>query len=230
LQKFLQQNGDTPASKTEFIYKSFDIFLQTVNKTMKKHSPNHLNLGIRFAGLGGVNETLMEICGRAFDVMSINSYSLKPSHATMDRILQQSGLPVIIGEWHFGTVDRGMASSLWQVPSEKERGVAYRYYAEQGFSHPALIGTHYFQWADQDLMGRGSDGENLNCGLIDVTDRPYKHQVQAIMETAKRLYAVHAGEILPFAQTPLNARGHGGVPDIWNTEKVYEGYDWLSVY
>ena len=230
LQRYLQANGDSPENKKEFIHKTFDLFLQTVNRTMKKHSPNHLNLGMRFGSLSELDETLMEICGRAFDVMSFNCYHLKPSHAMMDRTLRLTGLPMIIGEWHFGTVDRGMAPSLWQVPSQQERGVAYRYYAEQGFSHPALIGTHYFQWTDQDLMGRGSDGENLNCGLIDVTDRPYKHQVHAMMETAKRLYVVHSGETPPFNQQPLNARGHGGIPNLWNTENVWEGYDWLIDY
>jgi hypothetical protein len=227
LQNFLRANGDTPENKKAFIYKTFDIFLQTVNTLFKKHSPNHLNLGIRFAGIGSVDETLMEICGRAFDVFSFNSYSLKPNHTTMDRILQQSGLPMIIGEWHFGTVDRGMAPSLWQVNSQEERGVAYRYYAEQGFAHPGLIGIHYFQWSDQDLMGRSLDGENLNCGLIDVTDRPYRHLTESIMETSKRLYDVHSGNLPPFYQTPLNARGYGSVPDVWNVP-IWEGYDWMG--
>jgi hypothetical protein len=52
--------------------------------------------------------------------------------------------------------------------------------------------------------------------LIDVTDRPYKYQVEAMMETAKRLYAVHAGTMPPFDQIPEKARGHGGIPDFWN--------------
>jgi hypothetical protein len=78
-------------------------------------------------------------------------------------------------------------------------------------------------------MGRTIDGENYNCGIVDVTDRPYKHQVEAMMETAKRLYAVHSGEMPPFNQTPLNARGHGAIPDLWNTEKVWEGYNWGNI-
>jgi hypothetical protein len=227
LQNFLREHGSTDENKRAFIYKTFDTFLQTVNRSFRRHAPNHLNLGIRFAGLGAVGEELMEISGRAFDVFSFNAYSLSPSHATMDRILQQSGLPMIIGEWHHGTVDRGMAPSLWQVNSEEERGVAYRFYAEQGFSHPGLIGIHYFQWTDQDLMGRSLDGENLNCGLIDVTDRPYHRLVSAIAETARRLFYVHAGITPPFNQKPVNARGHEGIPDVWNVP-IWEGYDWLN--
>ena len=224
LQKFLKA-GDTPERRIEFLHKTFDTFLQTVRKTMKRYDPNHLILGIRFGNLNSLDESLMNICNRAFDVLSFNCYDLAPNKAMMDRALRLSNLPMIIGEYHFGTVDRGMAQSLWQVNSQEERGVAYRYYTEQGYSHPGLIGTAYFTWNDQDLMGRGIDGENYNCGIVDVTDRPYKHQVAAMMETAKCLYAVHSGEMPPFDQTPKYARGHGSIPDLWNVEK-WEGYDW----
>jgi hypothetical protein len=214
LKKFLQ-SGDTPERKKEFIHNTFRIFLQTVKTTMKRYDPNHLNLGIRFGNLNELDESLMEICRNAFDVLSFNSYSLAPNKEMMDRALRLTNMPMIIGEYHFGTVDRGMAQSLWQVENQQQRGVAYRYYTEQAYSHPAMIGTAYFQWCDQDLLGRG-DGENYNCGMIDVTDRPYKYQTEALMETAKRLYTVHSGEISPFDQAPEKARGHGGMPDYWN--------------
>ena len=134
----------------------------------------------------------------------------------MDRALRVTNLPMIIGEYHFGTVDRGMAQSLWQVDSQEERGVAYRYYTEQAYSHPGLVGTAYFQWADQDITGRRNDGENYNCGLIDVTDRPYKYQIEAMMETAKVLFDVHEGKKAPYDQKPKRARGHEAIPDLWN--------------
>jgi len=214
LQKFLQ-DSNTPARKKQFIHHTFNIFLQTVKTTMKRYDANHLNLGMRFGNLNELDEDLMEICRNAFDVFSFNCYDLRPDKEMMDRALRLTDKPMIIGEYHFGTVDRGMAQSLWQVNSQQERGVAYRYYTEQAYSHPGMIGTAYFQWCDQDLLGRG-DGENYNCGLVDVTDRPHKYQVEAIMETAKRLYSVHSGETAPFTQTPEKARGHGGVPDLWN--------------
>jgi len=36
------------------------------------------------------------------------------------------------------------------------------------------------------------------------------------METAKRLYLIHSGEIPPIDRIPEKARGHEGIPDIWN--------------
>lgn len=214
LQKFLA-GGDSPEKRKQFIYQTFRTFLASVKEAQKKYDPNHLNLGIRFGNISEMDEELLKICSESFDVLSFNCYDTVPGKEMMDRALSITGLPMIIGEYHFGTVDRGMAQSLWQVNSQEERGIAYRYYTENAYSHPGLIGTAYFQWCDQDLTGR-FDGENYNCGLIDVTDRPYKHQVNAMSETAKRLYDVHAGTAEPFNQRASKPRGHGAIPDIWN--------------
>lgn len=212
LKKYLA-SGDSPERRKQFIYNTFRLFLQTVNNAVKRYDPNHLNLGMRFGHVPP--KEIQQICKDQFDVFSFNCYALVPSKEFMDQILEGTGLPMIIGEFHFGTVDRGIAQSLWQVNSQQERGVAYRYYTEHAYSHPGLIGTAYFQWSDQDLSGR-RDGENYNCGLVDVTDRPYKYQVEAMMETAKRLYDIHTGKTSPFNQEPVRARGHGAIPDLWN--------------
>lgn len=215
LKKFLEK-GDTPERRKEFIFNTFRTFLSSVKVSQKKYDPNHLNLGIRFGNISNIDEEILKICKESFDVLSFNCYDLNPKKEMLDRALRITDLPMIIGEYHFGTVDRGMAQSLWQVDSQKERGVAYRYYTEQGYSHPGLIGTAYFQWCDQDLTGRRNDGENYNCGLVDVTDRPYKEQVEAMAETAKRLYEVHSGAMEPYSQKPTRARGHEQIPDLWN--------------
>ncbi|MDR1517436.1 MAG: hypothetical protein LBS52_04960 [Dysgonamonadaceae bacterium] len=213
LQKHLQQSGDTPEQRKKFIFNTFNKFIAIVNQFLKKYDPNHLNMGIRF-GSGHLEPEMLQICKSHFDVFSFNCYELSPNVDMMNRTLESTGLPMIIGEYHFGTVDRGMAQSLWQVDSQQERGVAYRYYTEQAYSHPGLIGTAYFQWCDQDLTGR-FDGENYNCGFVDVTDRPYPHQVEAVKATARRLYGVHSGSVEPFVEQPRRARGHGGIPDEW---------------
>jgi hypothetical protein len=206
-------NGkDTPEKRRQFVVETFRIFLQTVNKSLKTHDPNHLNLGIRFGHNPG--KEILAVCKDVFDVFSFNCYDLAPKKEFMDQIMEGTGLPMIIGEYHFGTVDRGMAQSLWQVNSQKERGVAFSYYTEQAYSHPGLIGTAWFQWCDQDLTGR-FDGENYNCGLVDVTDRPYPWMVEAISRTAQKLYGIHNGSTPPTNQKPVKAKGHGGIPDLW---------------
>ncbi len=216
LTEYISTHGKSSESCKRFIWDTFGIFIQAVKEAQKKYAPHHLNLGYRFGNLDEIEEEVLLICSKAFDVLSFNSYALEPGKEMMDRALRITNLPMIIGEYHFGTVDRGMAQSLWQVDSQEERGIAYRYYTEQAYSHPGLIGTAYFQWADQDITGRRIDGENYNCGLIDVTDRPYKYQVEAMQETAKVLFDVHAGNKAPYDKKPKRARGHGAIPDLWD--------------
>jgi len=206
--------GDTPESRKKFIHNTFRIFIETTDRALDRHDPNHLTLGIRF-GQEADNE-ILELCKDVFDVFSFNCYDLYPRKEMLDRFMEVTGKPLFIGEYHFGTVDRGMAQSLWQVNSQEERGVAYRYYTEQGYAHPGLIGTSYFQWCDQDLTGRGGDGENYNCGLVDVTDRPYPFLVEAASETSKRIFEIHSGTLPPTDRAPIKARGHHAIPDLWN--------------
>ena len=84
---------------------------------------------------------------------------------------------------------------------QAERGRAYRHYVETAFALPELIGTHYFQWADQPSTGR-FDGENYNIGLVDVTDRPYPELVAALKQAHGRVLRLHRGELAPLAERP----------------------------
>ncbi|MDH6357677.1 hypothetical protein [Parabacteroides sp. PF5-9] len=208
--------GDTPEKRKEFAYNTLRIYLETVDKALEKYDPHHLHIGLRLGNSTIPADQILDICKDVYDVYSFNSYSLTPSKEYMDYISNRTDLPMIIGEFHFGTTDRGMAQSLWQVDNQKERGVAYRYYVENGYAHPALIGAAYFQWCDQSTTGRTLDGENYNCGIVDVVDLPYVDQVEAMIESAKRLYGIHMGEIQPVTDLPKRPRGYGLIPNKWN--------------
>lgn len=188
--------GDTPERRKQFIDDAFDRYIRVTSEAVRRHDPNHLNLGMRSGG----HPTEAELrVSRAFDVYSVNVYDYELSRDRMRQISELTGKPVLIGEFHFGVPERGLAASLVQVRNQAERGVAYRYYVEQAFALPGVIGAHWFQWADQPPTGR-SDGENYNIGLVDVTDRPYSDLIQALKATHARLRQVHAGEVEPFAQ------------------------------
>jgi len=196
--KELQQRlsgGDTPEKRKAFIADAFSRYIEIASAAVRKYDPNHLNLGMRSGG----RPTEAEIRGsRAFDVYSVNIYDREVSPERARDISRLTGKPILIGEFHFGTPGRGMAASLVQVRDQKERGVAYRYYVEQAFALPEMIGTHWFQWADQPCTGR-SDGENYNIGLVDVTDRPYGEMIESLKVTHRNLLSVHQGRTRPFA-------------------------------
>lgn len=77
-----------------------------------------------------------------------------------------------------------------------------------------MVGTSYFQWNDQEILGR-MDGENYNIGLIDVTDRPHPYMVEAIQNVARNYYQVHAGEYTPYKHQFTRIAIAGDFPDKW---------------
>jgi hypothetical protein len=190
--------GDTPERRRAFVYESFSRFLSIVNSAVKKHDPNHLNLGLRYGG-SPPDDIIKASMG--FDVFSLNIYGYD-TNAKLKRVYDLTGLPIIIGEFHFGTPGRGLAPGLAQTRNQEERGVAYSYYVENAAAHPALIGTHWFQWMDQPPTGR-NDGENYNIGFLDVTDRPYTELVDAAKLTFKRLQDVHSGKVPPVGRQAI---------------------------
>ncbi|MEO8016954.1 MAG: hypothetical protein ABI769_03995 [Pseudomonadota bacterium] len=190
--------GDTPAIRKELVHAAFTRYLEIVNAAVRRHDPNHLNLGIRF---GGTPPDEVIALARGFDVYSMNKYRWAPPKDFIDRVYAIQKLPILIGEFHFGVPERGLAPGLVQAMNQAERGVAYSYYVEHAAEHRAIVGTHWYQWIDQPATGR-RDGENYNIGWIDVTDRPYPELVAAAKATHAKLDDIHSGKIAATTRKP----------------------------
>ncbi|MDR3698732.1 MAG: hypothetical protein P4L56_03795 [Candidatus Sulfopaludibacter sp.] len=190
--------SDTAERRKSFIEHAFEKYVDVIAGAMRKHDPNHLNLGMRFAG---DPSPAMIQASKKFDVYSLNAYDYAPNPARLQRISDATGLPMLIGEFHIGTPGRGMAPGLRQARSEAERGVAYRYYVENAAAFPAMTGTHWFQWLDEPVTGR-MDGENYNIGMVDVTDIPYPGLLEGVVAAHRRLFEVHSGKEPPSARKP----------------------------
>ena len=163
---------------------------------VKKVDKNHLNLGMRYAWL---SSDLLYRAGERFDVFSINGYGLNPPPT--EEITRISGKPIIIGEFHHGSVDRALpASGIVGTLNQEDRAAAYRNYIEQGFARPELIGMHYFQWVDQPYYGR-FDGENYNVGVVNLNNLPYEELTEAMAITNERIYKVATGLVEPYKPT-----------------------------
>ncbi len=160
--------------------------------------PNHLNLGARYYTIPPI---WMAAAMRHFDVFSINGYKDRFPAAEMDALYELVRSPIMIGEWHFGALDVGLPGNcLRGVASQRDRGKAFRVYAEGALAHPACVGAHWFTLYDESPMGR-FDGENWNTGFLDVCHQPYKPLAAAARRTHERLYAVAAGSVRPYAST-----------------------------
>ncbi|MCR5263728.1 MAG: hypothetical protein K6D94_07640 [Clostridiales bacterium] len=168
-------------------------YVEIPAKAAKSVDPNHLNLGVRWAWL---SSPALASGSEYFDVYSFNCYSMDPTE-TIERTLEFIKKPLIIGEFHFGALDRGLdATGLRAVTSQEERAKAYRYYMHRAAAHPYCVGAHYFTLNDQAYLGR-FDGENYQIGLVDVCDRPYDEFVEGIRKTNHEIYDVALGKMPP---------------------------------
>jgi hypothetical protein len=190
LKKFLAE-GDTPARRTEFLIGAYRKMVETVSAAIRRHDPNHLNLGLRF-GSSAPLEVVK--ASRIFDVYSLNSYAYQVNQREVDKVRDAIDRPILIGEFHFGIPGRGMTPGLRQTSSQAERGVAYRFYVEHAAADSAIVGAHWFEWVDEPSTGR-FDGENYNIGMVDVTDQPYRELIEAAKTTHRRVLDVHAGKV-----------------------------------
>lgn len=108
--------------------------------------------------------------------------------------------PVVIGEFHFGALDRGkFHASLRPVADQQARGAAYEKYVTSALENPLVVGTHWHQYGDQATTGR-DDGENFQNGFIDICDTPYTETIAACRRIGSHLYEVRAGKDCPSAR------------------------------
>lgn len=175
-------------------------FIRIPAEALKRVDPNHLNLGIRYAFIS--SELVLE-GSQYFDVYTFNCYKFRPAEADISYIYEQTGKPVMIGEFHFGAPDAGLLSpGLKGVYTQADRGKAYRYYTEFAASHKRMLGTHYFILNDQATLGR-FDGEAFQIGIVDVCHRPYEDFVKEIKATHEGLLDVIQGKRAPYDVQPV---------------------------
>jgi len=164
-----------------------EAYFKNIREEFKAAAPKALYLGCRFAGS---TKAAVQIGARYCDVISYNLY-----RHTLDDFKLPEGVdkPVMIGEFHFGALDRGMFHpSLIQVENQAARGKAYATYIASALRHPNFIGAHWHQYGEQPTTGR-FDGENLQNGLLDVCDTPYPETIAGIREVGYRMYEIRSG-------------------------------------
>ncbi len=161
-------------------------YLAPVCSATKSAAPNHLNLGIRYPW---ISSDLCYAAAKFFDVFSLNGYSA-PVPPQTSEITKRTGKPVIIGEFHFGALDRGLpATGICAANNQTERAAACKFYMEAGFARPEIVGIHYFQYLDQPITGR-FDGENYQIGLVDVCFNPYMEVIEAFRSVNREIYSI----------------------------------------
>ncbi len=173
---------------TAFYTKCAETYFRTVHEAIRAVAPNQLYLGCRFAW---VNERAAKAAARYCDVVSYNLYRRNIA----DFQYPGGDKPLIVGEFHFGALDRGMFhTGLVPVENQAARAQAYRDYVLGAVRHPQFVGTHWFQWKDEPTTGRVYDEENYQIGFLSVADTPYAETIEASREVGQTLYQTRLGE------------------------------------
>ena len=162
-----------------FTQRFAQAYFRIVAEALRRHDPDHLYLGSRFAWQ---TSEAVEACAQWCDVVSFNRYrrSIADDAEEWARF-HHFGKPALIGEFHFGSTDRGLFwEGLVGGGRESERGPAYSRYLHAVADNPDFVGAHWFQYIDEPLTGRTLDGENAHIGFITVADVPYKEFVAAV--------------------------------------------------
>ena len=158
-------------------------YFRTVRDAIKSVAPSRLYLGARIDD--GHGDVIYEECARYCDVVSVNIYKRLPAQ---DLPSSAEDKPMIVGEFHFGALDRGMfRTGLVSARDQNERAQCYRNYVNACLDHNRIVGAHWFQWRDQSLTGR-FDGENYQIGFLSVADTPYPELVAAARDIGATMY------------------------------------------
>ena len=185
------ESRDTPNSDAfkkdsrAFHAKAVDRYFELCRAGIKKVAPHRLYLGSRFVGFRQ-SDFIWDAAARHCDVISVNTYTHSAANCNPADFRDK---PVLIGEFHFGIVDRGMFSpSLCPAGvTQEERAVAYTRFMQGVLVHPNIVGAHWFQFRDQPLTGRW-DGEGYQLGFVDVADTPYRELTAAAREVGENMY------------------------------------------
>ena len=166
-----------------------DLYYKICFEELKAVVPDKLYLGSRndfhYYPDDKEWEWVIYIAARYCDVISFNRYRFSAADLVLPDDIDK---PVIIGEFHFGALDRGLPhTGLRSVKDQEQRGEAYISYVEGALRNPCIVGVHWFQYGDQAYTGR-FDGENYQIGFLDICDYPYWETINACRKIGYQLY------------------------------------------
>jgi hypothetical protein len=228
---------DETLTKTDLDYfhqQICDKYFRECRDIFKRYCPNLLYLGSPFAWS---NETAIRSAAEFCDVIGFNRYQIDLHSFKLPEGIDR---PVIISEFHFGALDRGMFhSGLVPTDSQESRAKAYEHYVRSGLLHPQVIGTHWFQFGDQGTCGRG-DGENYQIGLLSVTDTPYVETIASVRRIGYQMYEIRKEKkyVIKLSSQELyigyEGKGERGCEvivsnrkSIWQFELIEDDWFWI---
>ena len=216
VEAFLEKQGlkigdDIPIEvKHKFVGIVAMKYFSAASAAIRKHDPNHLVLGCRFAG-AIVPDIVWKVAGRNCDIVTLNAYSRAdlekgeiifryndgylPIGEALSKISSLAGRPVLLTEWSYPAFDSGLLcrnGAGQRFDTQIERAWASELYARTVLSLPCVIGYDYFMWVDMPAKGISRRfPEDTNYGLVREDGTEYKELTEALSKVQR------AGKIEP---------------------------------
>ncbi|MBE6413034.1 MAG: hypothetical protein E7035_00600 [Verrucomicrobiaceae bacterium] len=182
------KKGETDMLKIEELM--YREYFSVCRDALKSADANVLFLGCRFSSH---NPLVRKIATEYCDVVSYNWYKLNTDDLTHPE--GSIDKPIIVGEYHFGSQDKGtFGGGLRSCKTMQERIALNNAYVNNALKNPNVIGIHWFRWADQITSGRQNDGENYGCGMVDICDTPVYDFVMSVRNLSEKMYKVRLSE------------------------------------
>ncbi len=174
-------------------------------RAVRRHDPNHLVLGSRFAGAA---PDIWDIAGRHCEVVSFNMYpridvERGVPQAVAERIAgwaQAAARPLMITEWSFPALDAGLPcrhGAGMRVDTQSQRAQCFTHFQSLMFSLPFMVGSNFFMFVDEPAQGISETfPEDSNYGLVNEQDEPYQELTAAAATLNPKVCKLHrAGKI-----------------------------------
>ena len=210
--------ADVPLEvKTGFLRLAASRYFGIIGDAVRRHDPNHLLLGARFAGLSSAHRVVWEEAGKVCDILTFNNYpwadldenviyfSRKDAVKAVDAYAQRyewAKKPMLITEWSFPALDAGLpcaGGAGQRFNTQAERVRATELFARTLLALPFMVGYDYFMWVDEPALGISKKfPEDSNYGLVNERGEPYAGITSMFARLNPQAEALHAkGEMPP---------------------------------
>ncbi|HEY3320999.1 MAG TPA: beta-galactosidase [Planctomycetota bacterium] len=215
------------ADIAEFTRLVAERYFSIASAAIRKHDPNHMVLGCRFAGQA---PEIVDVAGKYCDIFTINCYR----NVDLERGVMSDGFeedlkrwhdqckrPMMITEWSFPALDAGLPckhGAGQRVPTQVEKSFCFTVFQKLLFTTPYMVGSNYFMWADEPALGISTVfPEDSNYGLVNENDEPYELLTQAATKLHAVVDDIHSGKVTDVSVKPNDKDGftvsnNGAIP------------------
>lgn len=191
-------------------------YFSVITGYIKKYDPNHLILGVRFAG--SAPESVITACGKYCDVISVNYYcrSMIIDKGLLDNFFFLGQKPIMITEFSYRAMenrsgDKNTTGADVTVATQNDRKTGYNKYVSGMMEFPYLVGYHWFQYFDQSPQGRSFDGENSDYGIVDIYDKEYELLTAEMIKVNSDVENIHSNSAVSFPDKLFKTNEYAGV-------------------